>query len=214
MISVPSCPRVRAAIDQLAWEEEEGGGADEDEEMKEVDHSTRALLSSLLSPSSLTLGRQSILRAMGGCVDQSVRASLIVRVICGRIARSVGPSSSTYRLALLYLLSDCLYNSTAPVAGASVWRREVTSTTGQTSEAVQSAMRRWGERTVGKRERDLVVRVLRAWQGWSLVDERVCVCLLSLVEGEELTVDGQRSRVGPSRALEDEELDGVPLMLT
>ena len=72
--------------------------------------------------SSLTLQRPSILAAMGWCLERAAAAAFIVRSICAALLSS--SMDSCRRVAVVYLLSDLLYNSSAPVRNASLFRRE------------------------------------------------------------------------------------------
>ena len=103
----------------------EGGGARVDEQPRGTEESGMTSdevgeLQRLLS--TLTLQRPSILATMGWCMEHAVAAPFIVRSICTAL---LSPSSdSCRRVSLLYLLSDLLYNSSAPVRNASLFRRE------------------------------------------------------------------------------------------
>ena len=183
-----------------------------------------ATLTSLLSPPQLSLERRSVLRAMGFCLERSAAAASIVRFICSRVQGCVAPSQSVERVALLYVLSDCLYNSSAAVRSASAWRRAVEAASGG---EVVDAMRRWSGRSVGRAERERVISVLRAWEAWSLFDAATCAAWEKAVRPPapphvnatvdsadtpaEVAESSSTSSTAPSASVED-DVDGVPLV--
>ena len=127
--------------------------------------------------SSITLHRPTILAAMGWCMEHAAAAAFIVRSICAALLSS---AESCRRVAVLFLLSDLLYNSSAPVRNASLFRREASrhdSLHGVWTAFSPHAQRSAGEGTgaaqwqrAGRREREVVLGVLRAWQRWSLFE--------------------------------------------
>eukprot|EP01031_Cornospumella_fuschlensis_P043923 gene43923-53701_t len=74
----------------------------------------------------LSLSRASVRACMGFCFDLVAHGAQLVRLVCERLVcsasqRTAGPA----RIAGLYLLSDLLHNSAAPLRGASQFRREI-----------------------------------------------------------------------------------------
>ena len=132
---------------------------------EEVAHLQRLL-------AGVTMERSSILAAMGWCVEHAAAAAFIVRSISSTVLSSSSSADSCRRVALLYLLSDLLYNSSAPVRSASLFRREAGR-----PDALHgvwtafSPQQQQHGRGVGRQEREAVLGVLRAWQSWSLFEE-------------------------------------------
>ena len=128
----------------------------------------------------VTMERSSILAAMGWCVEHAASAAFIVRSISAALLSSSSSSESCRRVALLYLLSDLLYNSTAPVRNASLFRREagrpdtlhgVWTAFSPQQQQQQQNHEQHQRRGVGRKEREAVLSVLRAWQSWSLFED-------------------------------------------
>ena len=189
--------------------------------------------------SSLTLQRPSILAAMGWCMEHAVAAALIVRSICTALLSS--SADSCRRISLVYLMSDLLYNSSAPVRNASLFRREATQpdtlhSVWATFSPQHSAWKReddgpgaadatkMGEeqrqrQRVGRKEREVVLSVLRTWQTWSLFDSDKIEQWITSVRGlqpagiasSHPTQSTPASLPASSSIVDVDDVDGVPL---
>jgi len=182
--------------------------------------------------SSLTLQRPSILAAMGWCMERAVAAAFIVRAICTALLAT--SANSCRRVSLLYLLSDLLYNSSAPVRNASLFRREASqhdtlhNVWATFSPQQHSASRRLKEgrgdehqqqqqQRVGRKEREAVFSVLRTWQTWSLFESDKIEQWMASVRGMHVvsTVSAAPASTLPAASIamdaSVDDVDGVPL---
>lgn len=197
--------------------------------------------------STLTLQRSSILAAMGWCMERAAAATYIVRSICAALLSS--SADSCRRVSLLYLLSDLLYNSSAPVRNASLYRREAsqpgtlhavwtafsphqpsTSKPKDGSDddqpgAAGSAVNSYGvpaaqRHRVGRKEREVVLGVLRTWQTWSLFESDKIEQWMWSVRGLPTAAAGGAaialpvtSTIAATPDVDVDDVDGVPLTL-
>ena len=198
--------------------------------------------------SSLTLQRASILAAMGWCLERAVAAAFIVRSICAALLSS--STDSCRRVSIVYLLSDLLYNSSAPVRNASLFRREATQPdtlhivwaafSPQTqlngskrqksnsddeqpsaSAALDAEDGQQQRHRVGRKERELVLSVLRTWQTWSLFESDKIEQWMMSVRGLQPTAINSATATQPAAALPatgtgaaDDDIDGIPLTVS
>ena len=186
----------------------------------------------------VTMRRSSILAAMGWCMEHAAAAAFIIRSICRALLSS--SADSCRRVSLLYLLSDLLYNSSAPIRNASLFRREATQPNNLHSvwtvfspqhhaakrqkhamdggsEQRGSASREDEQRQcVGRKERELVLSILRTWQTWSLFEDGAIeqwfasVRGLSVVPTASIPPVPAQPLVAPG-AVDVDDIDGVPL---
>lgn len=200
--------------------------------------------------SFLTLQRPSILAAMGWCMERAVAAAFIVRSICSTLLSS--STDSCRRVSLVYLLSDLLYNSSAPVRNASLFRREASQhdtlhsvwtafspqpynaskrqkdgsedqQPGATSAIVKmdDVQQQQQSRRVGRKEREVVLSVLRTWQTWSLFEsDKIEQWMLSVrglqVAGTAAAAPAQSASALSAFAtgtVDVDDVDGVPLTM-
>lgn len=100
---------------------------------------------------------------MASCV--CVCVCQIAQTICESLM--INETPIPVKLARLYLLSDILFNSSAPIRNASQYRTEFQGFLPKIFESISCAYRGLG-RISGEAFKDKVLRVLRAWESWSV----------------------------------------------
>lgn len=114
----------------------------------------------------LTVDRKSICDAMGFALDCSEASVDIVDVIVTSMLDSHTKLHS--RLAHLFLISDILHNSTAPVQNASVYRTKFQEALPSIFYAFQRSLINMTGRMSANQLKEKVMTVLRAWESWSI----------------------------------------------
>lgn len=119
---------------------------------------------------SLTSSRQAIKNAMGFALDHADAAEEIVHTVSESLM--INETPVPVKLARLHLLSDILHNSSAPVKNASQFRTAFQGFLPGIFESINAAIRGLG-RISGEAFKDKVLRVLRAWEMWSVFPQQL-----------------------------------------
>jgi U2-associated protein SR140 len=163
----------------------------------------------------LTLERNKIKLAMGFALDHADVSSDIIQSLFESLSISETPTPS--KLARLYLLSDILHNSSAPVPNASSYRRDFESKLPSIFESFREAHRNIGGRITAENFKGQILRLIRIWEGWSLYPMSLTTELHDIFiakEPEKTAYQSDYSSSSPSSredAEEEEDLDGVPI---
>ncbi|KAG5178404.1 hypothetical protein JKP88DRAFT_270519 [Tribonema minus] len=131
----------------------------------------RELLGRLTMPS-----RRLIREAMGAALDNSECSAHVVEILseslmeAGRIISEDGPAPPPppVIVARLYLVSDVLHNSAAPVRNATSFRTLLQSCLPQVFEALGTALRGIAGRLTARQLRERVLALLAVWSDWSI----------------------------------------------
>lgn len=114
----------------------------------------------------LTLEREAVKQTMGFCLDHSEAAVDIVNVIDRACAQPEATAGAL--VALLYVTSDILHNSSAAVKNASLFRTTFEARLPDMLDRLRLAQRALTGRMSASAMRDRVLAVLTAWESWSL----------------------------------------------
>ena len=137
---------------------------------------------------NLTMSRDSICNVMGFALDCSEAAVDIVDVI---MTSMLSPETKLqHRLAHLYLISDILHNSTAPVQNASLYRTKFQEALPVILHSFQLSHSSMGGRMSANQLKEKVVSVLSAWETWSIFPPMYMIGLhvtFDSPQGPELT---------------------------
>lgn len=114
----------------------------------------------------LTSERASIRGAMGFALDHSDESNHIVDLLTESIC-SVNETIPK-RIARLFLCSDILYNSSAPVRNASSYRTLFQSQLNRIFESLHTTYAAIDGRITANAMKEKVTTVVRVWQAWSL----------------------------------------------
>eukprot|EP00471_Norrisiella_sphaerica_P004924 CAMPEP_0184483122 /NCGR_PEP_ID=MMETSP0113_2-20130426/4736_1 /TAXON_ID=91329 /ORGANISM="Norrisiella sphaerica, Strain BC52" /LENGTH=692 /DNA_ID=CAMNT_0026863309 /DNA_START=147 /DNA_END=2225 /DNA_ORIENTATION=+ len=133
----------------------------------------------------LTLNKTKIAYGMGFALDHAEEAKEIVEIITEALSLDETPIPK--KVARLYLVSDILYNSTAPVRNASAYRTEFRDQLPKIFESLHRTYKNIEGRITANAMRERVTKVLRVWQVWSLYPE-------SFVNGLETTFLGKEAK--------------------
>jgi len=114
----------------------------------------------------LSVERQKIKVAMAFALDHADCASEVVQVMYEALTLPETPIPS--KLARLFLVSDILHNSTAPVPNASAYRTCFEPKLGSIFESFNATYQGITGRMSAEQLKEQVVRVLRVWEAWSL----------------------------------------------
>lgn len=167
----------------------------------------------------LTLQRESIANAMMFALEHSKEAADVVSIIVESLTLDETPVPK--KVARLYLASDILYNSTAPVRNASAYRTEFKVRLPDVFRSVHGMYRRISGRITANAVRERVVKVLRVWHVWSLYPEAFIDGLEAIFLGSSAVSDGSLGANGRGKGQSvgarqhgkgvDDDIDGVPL---
>jgi len=117
----------------------------------------------------LSLNRTKIAYGMGFALDHAEEAKEIVEIITESLSLDETPIPK--KVARLCLVSDILYNSTAPVRNASAYRTEFREHLPKIFKSLHRTYKNIEGRITANAMRERVTKVLRVWQVWSLYPE-------------------------------------------
>lgn len=117
----------------------------------------------------LSLNRTKIAYGMGFALDHAEEAKEIVEIITESLSLDETPIPK--KVARLFLVSDILYNSTAPVPNASAYRTEFREQLPKIFKSLHRTYKNIEGRITANAMRERVTKVLRVWQVWSLYPE-------------------------------------------
>ncbi|GAB4814277.1 hypothetical protein N2152v2_001323 [Parachlorella kessleri] len=112
----------------------------------------------------LTAERADVCAAMAFAMDNAESASEVVEVLSDALTLAETPIP--LKVARLFLASDILHNSTAPVRNASRYRSRLEEHLPDVFESLQEAYRSSESRMAQELLRRHVLKVLRVWRGW------------------------------------------------
>lgn len=131
---------------------------------KPLDKEGRNHLSHVLSV--LNSERQSISNAMIYVIENADSCVEISREIIGLMTS--GQTNAQKKLDLIYLISDILYNTSAPVRNASQYRAIIQDCLPDIFESLQETYATASSRIMQETVRKQVLRVLRVWREWHM----------------------------------------------
>eukprot|EP01119_Soliformovum_irregulare_P012497 TRINITY_DN3248_c0_g3_i5.p1 TRINITY_DN3248_c0_g3~~TRINITY_DN3248_c0_g3_i5.p1 ORF type:complete len:396 (+),score=100.47 TRINITY_DN3248_c0_g3_i5:694-1881(+) len=147
----------------------------------------------------LTIERKSIRDAMAYALEHADSSAEVVRMISESMHQKEAAVSG--KVARLYLVSDILYNSSAPVPNASSYRNRFEEKLPDMFSHLGEVYRNTGGRMTAQNLKEQVLRVLRVWEGWSLYPQPYLT---------QLNQSFSSATEAPQPA-QDEDVDGVPL---
>lgn len=113
---------------------------------------------------NLTVDRRSICEAMVYVLDHADCAADVAEILVDSLTSPDTPFS--LRIARLFLMSDVLYNTSAPVRNASKYRSRLQGALPDVFESLQETYRTADGRMAQELLRKHVLKVLRVWRGW------------------------------------------------
>lgn len=116
----------------------------------------------------LTLSRAKIAEAMCFALDHVESAADVVDVVEDALVRCEPTTSLSARVARLYLVSDLLRNSSAPIRGAQHYRSLLQAVLPDVLAALNAAARATASRIANRSFEDRVVAVLGVWLRWAI----------------------------------------------
>eukprot|EP00889_Picochlorum_renovo_P007014 jgi/Picre1/34044/NNA_001521.t1 len=147
--------------------------------------------------SSLTSERKLVADAMLFIISNSESSVEISRILMEFFLSK--ESNVQKKLDVLYLISDVLYNASAPVQNASQYRPILQDVLPDMFESLQECYLNAPSRMTQEHIRKRVLRVLRAWNGWYIFQEEY-------LQGLQATF--LRGRIDPSGAVK--VMDDLP----
>eukprot|EP00873_Tetraselmis_striata_P014120 jgi/Tetstr1/434384/TSEL_023485.t1 len=117
----------------------------------------------------LSTERESVCTAMAFCLDNAESATEIAEIMTE--AMTIPETPATLKVARLFLLSDILHNSTAPVKNASNFRTRLQDSIPEMFESLAECYRACDSRMTQETLRRHVLRVLRVWRNWYIFSD-------------------------------------------
>jgi len=117
----------------------------------------------------LTAERDSICNAMAFCLDNAESAHEITEILTE--AMTIPETPANLKVARLFLLSDILHNSTAPVKNASNFRTRLHDSIPAIFDSLADCYRACDSRMTQETLRRHVLRVLRVWRNWFIFSD-------------------------------------------
>lgn len=114
----------------------------------------------------LTTDRHAIAEGMAFALDHAEHAKEIVEIITD--AMSILDTPVPKKIARLFLISDILYNSSAPVKNASAYRSAFQSSLARVFQHLTEKLATLEGRLAAQQMKDKVESVLNAWHAWSI----------------------------------------------
>jgi len=145
---------------------------------------------------AISISRQTIKAAMVYALDHAEYSGDIVK--CIKEALTLGETAPVTKVARLYLVSDILHNSSAPVKNASSYRSGFESVLRPIIKSFREVYLEQGRMSASVLN-DQVLQVLEVWDRWSLYPSHFIQELVAIFEGRE---------VAPRP---NDDIDGVPL---
>eukprot|EP00468_Gymnochlora_sp_CCMP2014_P009633 CAMPEP_0167759516 /NCGR_PEP_ID=MMETSP0110_2-20121227/11070_1 /TAXON_ID=629695 /ORGANISM="Gymnochlora sp., Strain CCMP2014" /LENGTH=695 /DNA_ID=CAMNT_0007645917 /DNA_START=44 /DNA_END=2131 /DNA_ORIENTATION=- len=146
----------------------------------------------------LSLNRTKIAYGMGFALDHADEAKEIVEIITESLSLDETPIPK--KVARLFLVSDILYNSTAPVRNASAYRSEFKDKLPKIFESLHRTYKNIQGRITANAMRERITKVLRVWQVWSLFPETFVNNLEVTFLGKEATQKVIPAKVAPEKS--------------
>ncbi|KAL3151330.1 hypothetical protein ABBQ38_013163 [Trebouxia sp. C0009 RCD-2024] len=153
---------------------------------------------------SLTVERKDICDAMIFALDNADSAFEIVEILTD--ALTLPETAIPTKVARLFLTSDVLHNSTAPVRNASRYRSHLETSLPDIFESLQETYRACDSRMTQEGLRRHVLRVLRMWRSWSIFSDDFLNGLQATFLRGTSALSSKKAG-NPSLAAELEELD-------
>ncbi|KAK9824009.1 hypothetical protein WJX72_006933 [[Myrmecia] bisecta] len=118
---------------------------------------------------ALTVERKDICDAMVFALDNADSSSEVVEILAESLTLPETPVPT--KVARLFLVSDILHNSTAPVRNASRYRSRLEAALPDIFESLQETYRSVDSRMTQEVLRRHVLRVLRVWRAWFIFSD-------------------------------------------
>eukprot|EP00656_Telonema_subtile_P058312 TRINITY_DN9843_c0_g1_i2.p1 TRINITY_DN9843_c0_g1~~TRINITY_DN9843_c0_g1_i2.p1 ORF type:complete len:225 (+),score=78.31 TRINITY_DN9843_c0_g1_i2:186-860(+) len=138
-------------------------------------------------------------------LDHAEFSGDIVKCISEALTLKETPAAT--KVARLYLVSDILHNSSAPVKNASSYRSGFEAVLRPIMKSFREVYQEQG-RMSAQTLREEVLKVLEVWERWSLYPSHVITELVAIFEGKELPKRDGGIDGGPL-----DDIDGVPIDL-
>jgi U2-associated protein SR140 len=155
-------PPARSLVENLRSKTNNSTGFKFEHGQKPLSEYSRNHLMDLLK--NLSSERRSISDAMVFVIDNSESCAEVTEMILENLLKDSGTNSQ--KLPLLNLISDVLYNTSAPVKNASQYRVMFQDVLPDIFEDLQQVYLNSGSRMVQEMIRKHVLRILRVWRGW------------------------------------------------
>jgi len=139
----------------------------------------------------LSIERKKIKEAMAFIIENSEYWSEITTILCESIL--LPGQLINKKVAKIYLLSDVLYNSSAPVPNASMFRAAFQPKLEQIFENLNETLKGIQGRITAEHMKEQILRVLRVWNSWSLYPPTLITQLNSLfLKGQKQITEKKR----------------------
>jgi len=155
---------------------------------------------------TLSTSRQTIKEAMGFALDHAEASQEVVKLL--KESLLLGETPISVKLARLYLLSDILHNSSAPVQHASTYRTLLQACLPQIFEHLNRIFRdveRLGRMSARSLE-EKVLALLGVWEQWSLYPPTYITGLEATFERRAGALEAGLQDVDPKASLDLEDL--------
>jgi len=179
----------------------QGGGGRSKDRSKPLSETQRDRFEDMLR--GITLERESIREAMAFCLDNADSAQEIVEILTEALTLPETPA--VLKVARLFLVSDVLHNSTAPVKNASNFRTRLQESMPDIFESLSECYRACDSRITQETLRRYILRVLRVWRGWYIFSDD----FLNGLQATFLYIGSQAADSAPSNEELVEELGGL-----
>jgi len=139
-------------------------------------------------------------------IDNSEAANEIVQIMIEALTLCETPIPT--KVARLFLVSDILHNSTAPVRNAHAYRSLFQKKLSSVFESFSDALRYASGRMTAEQLKEQVLRVLRVWEAWSVYPQSF---LATLQETFLRTTQQEENKDIADTEASDDDIDGIPL---
>jgi len=160
----------------------------------------------------LSAEREDIAEAMAFALEHAEAAEEVVRVIAESL--TLPETAIQLKVARLYLVSDILHNSSAPVPKASQYRKYFESTLPAIFASLNEKYRSISGRITALGMKEQITRVLRTWEVWSVYPQPFIHKLEQAFfsSGKEAPAAAPPAQAaGAADDDDDDDVDGVPL---
>uniref|UniRef100_H2ZCT8 U2 snRNP-associated SURP motif-containing protein n=1 Tax=Ciona savignyi TaxID=51511 RepID=H2ZCT8_CIOSA len=155
------------------------------------------------------LPRQKLIgEAMIFCMERSDCAEEIVECLAESL--SILETPLTKKIARLYLISDILHNSSAKIANASFFRKQLELKLEQVMRDLHLCHEAISSRLRAEQFKQKVLSCFRAWDDWAIYPDKLLIHFQNTFLGLVLAKPIVESIVDPVDEV-DEDVDGVPI---
>mmetsp|Transcript_11659 Transcript_11659/g.19902 ORF Transcript_11659/g.19902 Transcript_11659/m.19902 type:complete len:605 (-) Transcript_11659:31-1845(-) len=153
---------------------------------------------------SITASRSDILMGMGYFMRLADHADILCDMVADSVSQPLEQVPLSRKIAILYLISDILHNSTA-VPKASAFRNLFQGYLLSIFEYLSEGVKEISGRISAKNARDRVLKVIRVWEGWALYPTPFLRELESIVDPTKLESSPPRQGHGAPPPSGDKE---------